>query len=59
MANAAPAFEFRCSWWLEVYIWLLVLFCRLHRCPPDVDKLAKVVYRGLRWRVAGTRRWHA
>ena len=50
MAQNRMTVEIRVAWWLRPYLTLLVWFCVLHQCAPDVDRLARVVRRALRVR---------
>jgi len=38
---------FRCRWWVKWYVLVLWYFCDLTGMKPDVDKLAKVIERGM------------
>jgi hypothetical protein len=46
------------TWWLDVYLQGVLIMVSLTGGEPDMDKVLRMIVRGMRWRFAGARRWN-
>lgn len=35
------------AWWVMPYVQTLILFCKLMNTEPDMDKVEKIIHKGL------------
>lgn len=58
MTASTAIVEVRRAWWLDMYLWGVITVALLMGGEPDMEKVMRVIVRGLRWRFVGARRWN-